>query len=47
MGGDMNVKCKILNVKCKSGIREIKSSFSHEKPQPNPKPPKSPKGGNQ
>jgi hypothetical protein len=35
-GGDMNVKCKILNVKCKSGIKEIKSSFSHEKPHPQP-----------
>jgi len=23
-----------LNVKCKTGIKEIKSSFSHEKPHP-------------
>ena len=36
MGRDMNVKCKILNVKCKTGIKEIKSSFSHEKPRPQP-----------
>jgi hypothetical protein len=39
-GGEKNVKCKISNVKCKSGFSEMKISFSHELKNltPNPSP---------